>query len=147
MYYRMRFSSEQTIFTTGAKANQLLLRVYLHIEQQGGTILDYTLVPTLLDLLIYLPLKEPQFGFISHQCTLEQIPNAQALLSHYKEISKILPCAGKNYPLCGTYEAYHGSSCLCSLGKMGPFPQELSIQTILEEKNSLTKAGSLEMRA
>ncbi|MDY0288422.1 MAG: hypothetical protein RBR15_06320 [Sphaerochaeta sp.] len=145
MYYRMRFSSEQSIYSTISKARQLLLRVYLHIEGQGGTILDYTLVPTLLDLLIYLPGSRPQFGFLSHLCTLEYIPNAQALLYHYKAISTILPGAGKNYPLCGTYEAYHGSSCLCSLGKMGPFPQELSIQAILEEKSS--PPGSQRKRA
>lgn len=134
MYYRMRFSTHRTIYTTRAKANQLLLRIYLHIESQGGTILDYTLLPTLLDLLICLPTGKPQFNFLPDRCVLEYIPNTKSLLSHYKNISKSLPLAGKNYPLCGTYEAYHGSNCLSSLGKMGPFPQELNIQTILDEK-------------
>lgn len=134
MYYRMRYTSEGSIYTTQVVARQLLLRVYLHIEQQGGTILDYTLLPTLLDLLIYLPGKEPRLSFLEHQCTLEYIPNPKTLLSHYKNISKTLPLSGKNYPLCGTYEAYHGSNCLSSLGKMGPFPQELTIATILHEK-------------
>lgn len=143
MYYRMRFTSERSLYTTSVKARQLLLRVYLKIEQQGGCILDYTLLPTLLDLLIYLPSGEPRFSFLEHQCTLEHIPNTQDLLYHYKNISKRLPLSGKNYPLCGTYEAYHGSNCLSSLGKMGPFPQELSIQTILHEKSS--PSGSLEM--
>lgn len=134
MYYRMRFTSERPIYTSSEKARQLLLRVYLHMEQQGGNILDYTLLPTLLDLLIYLPKGEPQFSFLEHQSTLEHIPNVNALLSHYKHISLRLPLSGKNYPLCGTYEAYHGSNCLSSLGKMGPFPQDLSIQAILHEK-------------
>jgi hypothetical protein len=142
----MRFTSERSIYTTSMKANQLLLRVYLHIEAQGGNILDYTLLPTLLDLLIELPGGEPQFSFLEHQCTLEHIPNTKALLYHYKNISHHLPFSGKDYPLCGTYEAYHGSNCLSSLGKMGPFPQELSIQTILHEKSS-PKSGSLEMLA
>jgi len=145
MYYRMRFTSKQSIYTTIMKARQVLLRVYLQIEQQGGCIMDYTLLPTLLDLIIYLPSGEPQFSFLAHQCTLEHIPNTKALLYHYKSISKRLPLSGKNYPLCGTYEAYHGSNCLSSLGKMGPFPQELSIQTILQEKSS--PSGSLEMLA
>lgn len=134
MYYRMRFSSKRSIYTTSVKANQLLLRVYLQIESQGGTILDYTLLPTLLDLLIDLPGGKPQFSFLAHQCTLEFIPNSHDLLHHYKTISGRLPHSGKNYPLCGTYEAYHGSNCLSSLGKMGPFPQDLSIQDILHEK-------------
>jgi|GEM_PF-4556200 len=134
MYYRMRFTSDQSIYTTSVKAKQLLLRVYLHIEQQGGTILDYTLLPSLLDLLIYLPGTEPQFSFLEHHYTLERIPNTKALLYHYKSISFNLPLSGKNYPLCGTYEAYHGSNCLSSLGKMGPFPQDLTIATILHEK-------------
>ncbi len=136
MYYRMKFSSERGIYTTIAQANQLLVRVYLHIGAQGGTILDYTLLPTLLDLLIYLPGNRPQFTFLNHRYTLEHIPDSGALLSHYKNISKSLPLAGKNYPLCGTYEAYHGSNCLSSLGKMGPFPQDVSIQEILEEKRN-----------
>lgn len=146
MYYRMRFTSERPIFTSNERARQLLLRVYLHMEQQGGNILDYTLLPTLLDLLIYLPKGEPQFSFLEHQCTLEHIPNTKALLLHYRNISKSLPLSGKNYPLCGTYEAYHGSNCLSSLGKMGPFPQDLSIQAILHEKDS-PQSGSLEMLA
>ena len=146
MYYRMRFSSERDIYATNAKAHQLLLRVYLHIGFQGGTILDYTLLPTLLDLLIYLPGGKPQFSFLEHQCTLEYIPSTEALLHHYQNISKSLPLSGKNYPLCGTYEAYHGSNCLSSLGKMGPFPQELSIEAILHEKSS-PQSGSLEMFA
>ncbi len=147
MYYRMRFSSKQAIYTTEEKARQLLLRVYLHIEKQGGTILDYTLLPTLLDLLISHPGGTPRFGFIGHRCTLEYIPNTLSLLPHYKQISATLPEAGRNYPLCGTYEAYHGSSCLCSLGKVGPFTHELTIQTILLEKSSPTVQGSLKMHA
>jgi len=119
------------------KAKQMLLQVYLHIEAQGGSILDYTLLPTLLDLLIYLPAGKPQFCFLKQKCTLEHIHNTMDLLHHYKNISGRLPLSGKNYPLCGTYEAYHGSNCLSSLGKMGPFPQDLSIQTILYEKGSL----------
>lgn len=134
----MRFSTERAIYTTRMKANQLLLRVYLHIETQGGAILDYTLLPTLLDLLIYLPGSKPQLSFLGHRFVLEYIPDTASLLYHYKTISHRLPLAGKNYPLCGTYEAYHGSNCLSSLGKMGPFPQELSIQSILYEKSSPT---------
>ncbi|HAF85732.1 MAG TPA: hypothetical protein DCG32_05080 [Sphaerochaeta sp.] len=145
MYYRMQFSSEQVIYTTWVKAKQLLLRVYLNIEAQGGTILDYTLIPTLLDLLIYLPKGKPQFSFLEQHCTLESIAHTKDLLHHYKNISGRLPLSGKNYPLCGTYEAYHGSNCLSSLGKMGPFPQDLSIQTILQEKSS--PSGSREIRA
>jgi len=132
----MCFSSELPIFKSVAKANRLMLRIYLHIEQQGGTILDYTLLPSLLDLLIYLPGSEPKFAFLPYRCTLEHIPHTTELLYHYKQISKLLPLGGKNYPLCGTYEAYHGSNCLCSLGKMGPFPDDLSIQSILHEKSS-----------
>ncbi len=142
----MRFSSERPIYSTRLTANRLLLRVYLHIEIQGGTILDYTLLPTLLDLLIDLPGGKPQFSFLEHRCTLEHIPNSRSLLHHYRTISGILPLSGKNYPLCGTYEAYHGSNCLSSLGKMGPFPQDLSIQAILHEKSS-PQTGSLEMLA
>ena len=145
MYYRMRFFSERAIYATCGKAKQLLLQVYLHIEIQGGALLDYTLLPTLLDLLIYLPKKgKPQFSFLKHQYTLEHISNTNELLFHYKNISFRLPRSGKNYPLCGTYEAYHGSNCLSSLGKMGPFPQDLSIRTILHEKNS--PSGSFYMK-
>ncbi|HKM06050.1 MAG TPA: hypothetical protein VJ869_03585 [Sphaerochaeta sp.] len=142
MYYRMRFPSERAIYTTRMKANQLLLRIYLHIEAQGGYILDYTLLPTLLDLLIYLPGRNTQFSFLEHRCALECVSNTKELLLHYKNISGRLPLAGKNYPLCGTYEAYHGSNCLSSLGKMGPFPHDICIQKILQEKNSPTKGES-----
>lgn len=142
MYYRMRFSTERALYTTRMKANQLLLRTYLHIEAQGGTILDYTLLPTLLDLLIYLPGREPQFNILESRCMLVSISNTKELLFHYKNISRRLPLAGKNYPLCGTYEAYHGSNCLSSLGKMGPFPQDICIQTILQEKSSPPERGA-----
>ncbi len=135
MYYRMRLTCKQALYTSEAQALCLLLKAYLHLEQQGGSLLDYTLLPTLLDLLIYVPGITPHSSFLSNRCTMEHIPTTEALLTHYKDISIKLPSAGKDYPLCGTYEAYHGSTCFCSLGKMGPFPHELSIQTILKEKS------------
>ena len=134
MYYRMQFSSEQAIYTNAIQANQLLLRVYLLVNSQGGSLLDYTLLPTLLDLLLYMPRGKPKFRFLCQPYTLELIPNNNALLTHYRNISKPLPLFGKNYPLCGTYEAYHGSTCLSTLGKTGPLSHNISIQTILEEK-------------
>lgn len=139
MYYRMRFPTIQPMYTAMSQANRLLLRIYLHFEAQGGSILDYTLLPTLLDLLVSLPGHKPTIGFLKLTCSVVPITTTQDLLFHYRNISIALPKGGKDYPLCGTYEAYHGSNCLSSLGKMEPFPQDINIRMILEEKGSLKK--------
>ncbi|MDT4761553.1 hypothetical protein [Sphaerochaeta sp. PS] len=142
MFYRIRLYSKNPLYSDCNRANKLLLKLYLALEQQGGSILDYSLLPNQLDLLVYIAKGASLQGLFPRECSIESIPTEDLLLQQFGSIGHHLPKYGKEYPLCAHYEAYHKSCCFSSLGKQGPLPTTLTLRTILQAKSS--PSGSLQ---
>ena len=135
MYYKICFPSEQLLFHNLQEAKHLLLKTYLWVQEQAGTLLDYSLIPTSLDFLLQLPISLPNFTFLPYPAQITLITSKEALLVEFRNLNNNIPCEAKNYPLCGTYEAYHVSECYSVLGKTGEDTLIFPLQTLLETKH------------
>lgn len=121
LYYVTWKRRANRLYHSRLDAHRLLTRYTGALERQCQQLVDYLLLPSSFEALIYSPTPVPQ---------LQQVPShlVLQLLAHLGRM-------GQNWPLCGTFELFNASRCYAKLGKSGceliPYPLSVIIEAKL----------------
>lgn len=135
MYYWLCIPSDKPFYETRQQAKTLLLSLSTQCQEKGGALLDYTLEPVLCRCIVLLPQGSRSLLWKGNPVPMQKITSKSDLLDAYAILSKGLPGKGRNYELCGTFEAFHKSDCFCLLGKFSRINDLPSFREILDAKN------------
>lgn len=129
MYYLTEFTTTSRFFQTHAEGLQKLLAFKLLFERKNCTLLDYLLLPHSFNALVFCPSDFQLEGERGLSNSIKPVSQCMTL-----PIFAFLAHEGPSYPLCGTYELYHGSQCFCELGKYPAANIPFSLKLILQAK-------------
>lgn len=122
LYYATWGREAALLYRSGHEAIQLLTRCTCRWEAHGISIVDYLLLPTSFEALVYSTFSLPHWA---------EVPNSLVLkvLAHLGRV-------GSQWPFCGFYELFNRSLCYAKLGKSGcnlvPYPLSAIIEAKLQ---------------
>ncbi len=117
LYYMNHKSVGGRLYRSRRDAALLLTRYKSALEAEGRLLVDYLLLPTSLEALIFCPFCIKQGNEVPSHLLLD-------LLAHLARM-------GRLWPFSGTWELYNGGASYAELGKSGfelaPYPLSVII--------------------
>lgn len=119
MFHLTTLTHTRPLYRTDDEAHRLLGRWAVVLERREIVLIDYLLVPTSLELLLYSPT-------FATSCSLEEL---HTLFGHLGRM-------GRSWQYSGMWELFHKSRCYAQLGKCGCPQLPLSLDQIIAVKES-----------
>lgn len=128
LYYITHRGTGTRLYRSRRDAALLLTRYKTELEAGGQILIDYLLLPTSLEALIFCPFPIKEGSEVPHHLVLD-------LLAHLARM-------GRLWPFSGTWELYNGGPAFAELGKSGsellPYPLSVIIDA---KRDSATVRG------
>ncbi len=128
LYYITHRGTGTRLYRSRRDAALLLTRYKTELEAGGQILIDYLLLPTSLEALIFCPFPIKEGSEVPHHLVLD-------LLAHLARM-------GSLWPFSGTWELYNGGPGFAELGKSGsellPYPLSVIIDA---KRDSATVRG------
>jgi hypothetical protein len=119
MFHLTTLTDSSPLYRGADEAHRLLGRWTILLQQRQIILIDYLLLPTSLELLLFSP------AFSTSHTTEE-------LLSLFGRLGRM----GRVWQYSGTWELFHKSRCYAQLGKCGCPPLPCSLDQIIAAKEA-----------